>query len=58
MKKIKLWLVRRWIKLLPIEELRDEIFRKAVDDWYGDMAHTMLDTFTQEYDYMLEEDDE
>ena len=50
MNKLKLYLVRRWLRLLPIQELRDETFRKTVDDWYGKMAASMIDMcFMQEF---------
>jgi len=49
MNKLKLYLVRRWVHLMPIGELRDEIFRQAVDKWFNESASLMLRLFETEY---------
>lgn len=59
MNKIKLWLVRRWLYLLPIKELRDEMWKRTMNDWYKDVTELMLNTFRQEYlcDWKGKDDD-
>lgn len=47
--KLKLKLARRWLKLVPTDELRDEIFTRAMQDWYRGAVEVMLGLFTQEY---------
>lgn len=48
-KAVRIKLARRWIGLVPTEELRDEIFHRAMSDWYKGAVEVMFGLFTQEY---------
>lgn len=49
LKTIKLRLARHWLNLVPTDELRDEIFSRAMSDWYKGAVEVMLGLLEDHY---------
>lgn len=47
MHKIKLWLARRWLHLVPLRELKHEITSRALDETYKQLAENMIQLYFQ-----------
>lgn len=55
MSKLKLYLARKWLRLLPTQELETELMRRSVDKAYKGIADKMLKLhFSDEVQYMAD----
>lgn len=55
--RLKLRLARRWLNLVPTDELRDEVFSRALSAWYRNAVEVMLEMMKLHKEHGEEQND-